>query len=81
MMLPRGSEEHFSNTDSHIIAAHWHDNGIVTIASSECGVSPVVKAECYVASQKTQMKVPMPNVIHQYNQKIGGVDKLDQNTA
>ncbi|XP_063872958.1 piggyBac transposable element-derived protein 2-like [Scylla paramamosain] len=52
MKLPRGSEEHFCDAESGIIAARWQDNGIVTIASSEYGVSPVVKAERYVASQK-----------------------------
>ncbi len=81
MKLPRGSEEHFCNTDSQIIAARWHVNGIVTIASSEYGASPVVKAESYVACQKKRMQVPIPIVIHHYNQKMGVVDRLDQCTT
>ncbi len=40
-----------------------------------------MKAERYIASQKKRVKVPMPNVIHQYNQKMGVVDRLDQNIA
>ncbi len=52
--------------NQEIIAARWHENGIVTVASSEYSVSPVVKAECYSASQKKRLKVPMPNVIHPY---------------
>ncbi len=40
-----------------------------------------MKAERYIASQKKRVKVPMPNVIHQYNHKMGGVDRLDQNIA
>ncbi len=79
MKLPRGSEEHYCDAESGIIAARWHDNDIVTIASSEYGVSPVVKAELYVASQEKRMNVLMPSAIHQYNQKMGGVDRLDQN--
>ncbi len=78
---PRGSEEHFCDAESGITAARWHDNGIVTMASSEYGVSPVVKAECYVASQKKPMNVLMPNAIHQYIRKMGGVDRLDQRIA
>ncbi len=65
MKLQRGSLEHYCDTEWEIIAARWHDNGIVTVASSEYGVSPVVKAERYIASQKKRVKVPMPNVIHQ----------------
>ncbi|KAK3881612.1 hypothetical protein Pcinc_011469 [Petrolisthes cinctipes] len=78
---PRGSEEHFCDTSSQIVVVRWNDNGIVTIASSEHGVSPKVKAERYVASQKKRAKIPMPNAIHQYNKKMGGVDGLDQNIA
>ncbi|XP_045109694.1 piggyBac transposable element-derived protein 3-like [Portunus trituberculatus] len=55
MKLPRGTEEHFCDAESGIIAARWQDNGIVTIASSEYGVSPLVKAERYVTSQKKRM--------------------------
>ncbi len=80
MKLPRGSEEHYCDAESGIIAARWHDNGIVAITSSEYGVSPVVKAERYVASQKKRMNVLIPNVIHQYNRKMGGVDRLGSQT-
>ncbi len=38
MKLQRGSLEHYCDTESEIIAARWHDNGIVTVASSEYGV-------------------------------------------
>lgn len=79
--MPRGSEEHFCDTESQISGARWHDNGIVTIASSEYGVSRVMKAERYVAPQKKRMKIPMPDVIHQYNQEMDGVDRLDHNIA
>ena len=48
----RGSEEHYCDQDSQIIVVRWNDNGVVTIASSEHSVSPTVKAERYVASQK-----------------------------
>ncbi len=37
MKLPGGSEEHFCDAESGIIAEGWHDNRIVTIASSEYG--------------------------------------------
>ncbi len=40
-----------------------------------------MKAERYIASLKKRMKVPMPNVIPQNNQKMGGVDRLDQKFA
>ncbi len=81
MKLPRGSEEHFRDAESGIIAARWQDNGIVTFASSEYGVLPVAKAEPYVASQKKRMNALMPNAIHQYNRKMGGFDRVDQNIA
>ncbi|KAK3873841.1 hypothetical protein Pcinc_021172 [Petrolisthes cinctipes] len=68
---PRGSEEHFCDTSSQIVVVRWNDNGIVTIASSEHGVSPKVKVERYVASQKKRAKIPMSNAIHQYNKKNG----------
>ena len=81
MKLPRGTEEHYCDADSQIAAVRWHDNGIVTMASSEFGVSPVVRAERYIASQRKRMKVPMPNVIHHYNKNMGVVDRMDQNIA
>lgn len=48
MKLPRGSEEHFCDIETGTIAAS------VTLASGY-GVSPVVKAEGYVVSQKSSL--------------------------
>ncbi len=50
MKLQRGSVEYFCDTESQIIVARWHDNGIVTDASSEYSISPVVKTERYIVS-------------------------------
>ncbi len=35
MKLQRGSLEHFCDIEAEILAARWHDNGVVTVASSE----------------------------------------------
>lgn len=61
-------KEHISDTESQITTAKWHNNGMVTIASSEYGLSPLGKAECYDASHKRLIKVPVPNAIHQYRE-------------
>jgi hypothetical protein len=57
----------------------WHDNSIVTVLSNEYGVNPIQKAQRYSVTAKRRIDIDQPHVIHQYNQFMGGVDRLDAN--
>ena len=79
--LPRGSEEHFYDATSNVIVVRWNDNGIVNIASNQHGKLPLKLVERYCSKEKKRLHVKMPCVIGMYNQRMGGVDRLDENIS
>lgn len=75
---PRGQYDYCSSNG--ILALRWKDNKNVTVLSSDAGVEPVGKVKRYDRNSKKKVEVPCPNVIKQYNGKMGGVDKSDMLT-
>ncbi|CAK1585629.1 unnamed protein product [Parnassius mnemosyne] len=75
----RGYHDSRLDLNSGICAVRWNDNSVVTLLSSEYGVEPIQTARRYSAAQKQRVNVPQPNVVHQYNRFMGGVDRLDAN--
>ena len=73
--VPRG--KHDMCSADGILALRWKDNKVVTVLSSDAGVEPMTKVTRYDRQVKKQVEVPCPNVIHQYNGKMGGIDKSD----
>lgn len=75
---PRGHYDYCSSKG--ILALRWKDNKNVTVLSSDVGVEPVGNVKRYDRNKKKRVEVPCPNVIKQYNGKMGGIDKSDMLT-
>lgn len=75
----RGFYDYRLDTNDNICAIRWNDNSVVTLLSNEFGVHPVQKARRYSVAAKQKIHIDQPNVVHQYNRYMGGVDRLDAN--
>lgn len=78
---PRGFYDYRLDTNDKICAVRWNDNNVVTMLSNEFGVHPVQKARRYSVAAKQKIDIDQPNVVHQYNRFMGGVDRLDANVG
>ena len=76
---PRGKLCHKASKE--IIAAKWHDNNIVTIASNCHGLDPITKVDRigFVDKKRAKIQVDCPAIIQMYNKYMGGVDRFDEN--
>ena len=64
-----------------VLALKWKDNKVVNILSTDAGVEPVSSVKRYdKAAHGRVFDVPCPDVIRQYNGKMGGIDKNDMLT-
>lgn len=61
-----------------ITATKWMDNKSVTLLSSCHDPRVVQQIDRRVKGSKDKVKVSCPNLIHEYNQYMGGVDLSDQ---
>ena len=66
---------------SRMLAVRWNDNNVVTLLSNCFGVQPVTQIKRWSASEKKHIRIPMQNLISQYNRFMGGTDRMDQNIA
>lgn len=71
----RGSYDYRCNGD--VFICKWHDNSIVNIASNYFTHEPVRKAMWRVRGQG-KIEVTQPNMIHLYNDGLGGIDLMDR---
>ena len=67
--------------DSGCILVRWNDNSVVTLASNCYCVNPERSASRWSNAEKKRISIDQPDVIYQYNQFMGGVDRLDENIA
>ena len=52
------------------------------MASTYAGVNPIKKAQRgYLKAEKKLVEIIQPNVVAEYNYRMGGVDRFDQNIA
>lgn len=72
----RGSSEEVVSKDG-IIMVKWFDNKSVVMASSYKGLGTTDTCKRWDKFQKEYKQVSRPEVIKDYNQCMGGVDKLD----
>ena len=78
----RGYHETIATKDRTQIATRWNDNAVVTLASSILGDLPLATAKRFSrkgGQDGKKIEVPQPNIVHQYNNKMYGVDRFDQN--
>ena len=77
----RGTYCQAKDEDSGCILVRWNDNSVVTLTSNCYGVNPVRSASRWSNAEKKRISIDQPDVIYQYNQFMGGVDRLDENIA
>ena len=77
----RGKYCHVKDKDSGYILVRWNDNSVVTLASNCYGVNPVRSATRWSNADKKRIAIDQPEVVFQYNQFMGGVDRMDENIA
>ncbi|XP_046389336.1 piggyBac transposable element-derived protein 3-like [Ischnura elegans] len=73
----RGSYDCRSDIKNKITAIKWYDNRSVHVISNYIGVEPIGKAKRWSQEQKSQIEIPIPAAIQQYNANMGGVDLND----
>lgn len=73
----RGAYDHRVEETNNISAVRWFDNRAVTLLSTHTAVEPVREASRWNKTEKKYVEVPMPNIVDDYNQHMGGVDLLD----
>ena len=79
--LKRGSIDLRHDRTDDIIVCAWNDNSVVTLASNECGVFPLAKANRWCRQEKKIIQLDQPSLVHKYNLGMGGVDRTDQNIS
>ena len=74
----RGASDSVVRTDGKLVAVKWYDNKPVVLISSVHGVSPQDTSKRWAKAEKKYIDVDRPNIIAQYNSKMGGVDLCDR---
>lgn len=74
--LPRGTHAKFS--DGEVLVCQWNDSRPVVIISNFESVEPVHSGSRWSKSDKKRITLPIPHLVHNYNQHMGGVDLLDR---
>ena len=77
----RGRFEYRCDSGDKIMVCSWNDNPVVTLASNALSVFPTSKVSRWLMKEGKRVQVEQPNVIHQYNQNLGVVDRMNQNVG
>lgn len=72
-----GSLDYRVDANSGIMVLSWLDNGVVNLVTSFLGPSLGKPARRWSGKEKKIVEVPCPDVVHQYNTHMGGVDLAD----
>lgn len=75
----RGAMHSVIDTNNKISMTRWKDNSVVTVASNIHGSTPKSNVSRWSSKDKKKVSVPRPNAIAQYNENMGGTDRMDQN--
>ena len=76
--VPKG-EMDFASCDG-LLVCRWKDNKVVTLLSTDAGVEPEATVTRYDREAKEKKSMKCPNVVKQYNGRMGGIDKSDMLT-
>ena len=55
----------------------WVDNSVVNLASNFVGDEPITELERWCSNEKVRKNFSCPQIVHQYNKDMGGVDLVD----
>ena len=79
--LERGSADFVIDNNAKTAFVRWKKNKVVTVLSSNYGLNPTTKTKRYIKKNKGRVYIEQPQCIKKYNERMGGVDRLDQNTS
>ena len=79
--LEMGSADVVIDDNAKIAFMRWKDNKVVTVISSKYGLNPTAKTKRYIKEKKDRVDIEQSQCIKKYNERMGGVDRLDQNLA
>lgn len=77
----RGSFHQLTEATTGVSLVRFHDNSIVTVASTQAGVAPLSKVKRFSQAEKKHIQIQQPASIVLYNAYMGGVDRLDENIS
>nr|CAH7734201.1 unnamed protein product [Callosobruchus chinensis] len=73
----RGSYDFSFDAENEILLVRWNDNSVVTLATNNCKIEPLVAAKRYDRKEKKIISIPQPKLFAEYNKHKGGVDLHD----
>ena len=73
--VPRGTMDVVFKDD--VVVVGWKDNKAVYMASNKYSAAANKTCRRYNRQERREVQVPIPEIICQYNEKMGGVDLLD----
>lgn len=79
--MKRGSFDYKVDEREEIIVCRWHDSSVVNICSNAIGIEPVGLTSHHSGAAKTRTQVHQPSLVRLYQEKVGGVGRMDQNIA
>lgn len=74
----RGYFDHRFDTNNEVLVVKWKDSKVVNVASNFGGLHPLGSAKRYSQKEKKVVNIPIPKLIQDYNNGMGGVDLLDK---
>ncbi|KAI4470380.1 transposase is4 [Holotrichia oblita] len=69
------------DTTNQVLLCRWNDNSVVTLTTNYQGVTPINQSTRYSFASSKTIIVTQPNFIKNYNENMGGTDRMDQNVA
>ena len=73
----RGALDYAVDVNSNVVIVRWLDNGIVQLISTFVGPSIGNNITRWCGKEKKVIEVQCPEIVHQYNKHMGGVDLCD----
>ncbi|XP_025202634.1 piggyBac transposable element-derived protein 3-like [Melanaphis sacchari] len=78
MKKPRGTSVQYVREDKKLCLVKWFDNKPIHLLSTENGSTPHSKCKRWDNKNKKRIEVPIPQIIKNYNDYMGGVDLCDR---
>ena len=75
----RGKSDFKTDIKNDVLVCNWNDNNVVNLCSNAAGIHSISKASRYSFSEKKRVQIDQPFSIKLNNERMEGVDRMDQN--